>query len=194
MWLKPSSTYLEISSRWSLKEFVPCRRCLVTKLCPTLCDPMTVAHQGPLSIGFPRQEYWSEFSFPSPGDLPDPGIEPTLQADSFPLSHPESSHLFLAVVVVQLLNWVWHCDPMDCSMPGFPVLHYLLAFAQTHIHWVGDSIQPSHCLSSASPPTFNLSQHQGLLQWVSSSHQVAKVLELQLLHQSFQRTFRTNSL
>ena len=62
---------------------------------------------------------------------------------------------------------------------------------QTHVHWVGDAIQPSHPLSLPSPPTFNLSQHQGLFQWVSSSHQVAKVLQLQLQHQSFQWIFRT---
>ena len=72
------------------------------------------------------------------------------------------------------------CDPMDCSIPGLPVHHQLPEFTQTHVHWVGDAIQPSHPLSSPSPPTFNLSQHQGLFQWVSSSHQVAKVLEFQL--------------
>ena len=75
---------------------------------------------------------------------------------------------------------------MNCSMPGLPVHHQLPELAQTHVHWVGDAIQPSHPLSSPSPPTFNLSQYQGLFQWVSSSHQVAKVLELQLHHQSFQ--------
>ena len=69
---------------------------------------------------------------------------------------------------------------------GSPVLQCLLEFAQTHVHWVGDAIQPSHPLTPASPPALNLSQHQGLFQWVGSSHQVAKVLELQLLHQSFQ--------
>jgi len=84
------------------------------------------------------------------------------------------------------------CDPMDCSMPGFGVLHYLLELAQTHVHWVGDAIQPSHPLSSPSPPAFNLSQHQGLFKWVSSLHQVAKVLEFQLQHQSFQWIFRTD--
>ena len=73
---------------------------------------------------------------------------------------------------------------MDCSMPGFPVLHHLPEFAQTRVHWVGDAIQPSHPLLSSYPPALNLSQHQGLFQWVSSSHQVAKVLELQLQHQS----------
>ena len=66
------------------------------------------------------------------------------------------------------------CDPMDCSTPGLPVHHQLLEFTQTHVHWVGDAIQPSHPLSSPSPPAFNLSQHQGLFQWVSFSHQVSR--------------------
>ena len=86
------------------------------------------------------------------------------------------------------------CNPMDCSMPSFPVHHQLLELVQTHVHWVGDAIQPSHPLSSPSPPTFNLSQHQGLFQWVSSSHQVAKVLEFQLQHQSFQWIVRSDFL
>ena len=77
------------------------------------------------------------------------------------------------------------CDPMDSRTSGFPVLHHLSELAQTHVHWVGDVIQPSHPLLSPSP-AFNLSQHQGLFQWASSSHQVAKVLGLQLQHQSFQ--------
>ena len=64
--------------------------------------------------------------------------------------------------------------------PGFPVLHYLPEFAQIHVHWVGDAIQPSDPLSSPSPPAVDLSQHQDLSQWISSLHQVAKVLELQL--------------
>ena len=85
------------------------------------------------------------------------------------------------------------CNPMDCSTPGFPVLHQPPELA-THVHWVGDAIQPSHPLSSPSPPAFNLSQHQGLFKWVSSSHQVAKVLEFQLQHQSFQWIFRTDFL
>ena len=66
---------------------------------------------------------------------------------------------------------------MDCSTQGLPVHHQLSEFTQTHVHWVGDVTQPSHPLSSPSPPTFNLSQHQGLFKWVSSSHQVDKVLE-----------------
>ena len=84
------------------------------------------------------------------------------------------------------------CNPMDCSMPGFPVHHQLPELAQTHVHWDGDIIQPS--VSSPSPPAFNLSQYQSLLQWVSSSHQVAKALELWLQHQSFQWIFRTDFL
>ena len=72
------------------------------------------------------------------------------------------------------------CNPMDCSMPGFPVLHYLLEFAQTHVHWISDAIQPSHPLLPSSPLVLSLSQPQGLFQWVRSLHQVARVLELQL--------------
>jgi len=86
------------------------------------------------------------------------------------------------------------CDSMDCSTPGLPVHHQLPEFTQTHVHWVGDAIQPSHPLSSPSPPALNLCQHQGLFQWVSSSHQVAKVLEFQLQHHSFQWTPRTDLL
>ena len=72
------------------------------------------------------------------------------------------------------------CDPMNRSLPGHPVHHQLPEFTQTHVHWVSDAIQPSHPLSSPSPPALNLSQHQDLFKWVSSPHQVAKVLELQL--------------
>ena len=72
------------------------------------------------------------------------------------------------------------CDPMNCSTPGFPFFHHLLELTQTHVHWVSNAIQPSHSLSSPSPPVFNLSQHQGIFQWVGSSPKVAKVLELQL--------------
>ena len=90
------------------------------------------------------------------------------------------------VVVVCSLSSVSKtlCDPKDCSTPGFPVLYHLLGFAQTHVHCVDDTIQPPHPLSP--PPALNLSQHQGLFQSVSSSHQVSEVLEFQLQHQSFQ--------
>ena len=125
----------------------------------------------PLSRGFSRQEYCSGLPFSAPGCLPNPRIEPWSPV----------------VVAVQLLSCVRHFPcRMDCSLPGFPVCHHLLEFAQTHVHQVSDAIQPPCPLSSPSLPVFNLSQHQGLFQRVGSSHQVAKVLELQLQHQSFQ--------
>ena len=108
------------------------------------------------------------------------------------LTYIPSVNLYQFSSVTQLCLTL--CDPMDCSTPGFPVHHQLPEFTQTHVHWVGDAIQPSHPLPSPSPPTFNLSQYQGLFQWVSSSHQVAKVLEFQLQHQSFQWLFRTDFL
>ena len=95
---------------------------------------------------------------------------------------------------VQSLSHVRLCILMDCSTPGLPVPHQFLKLAQTYIHWVGDTIQPSHPPSSPPPPAFNLFQHQGLFQGVSSSHQVAKVWEFQLQHQSLQWIFRTDFL
>ena len=85
------------------------------------------------------------------------------------------------------------CDPINHSTPGLPVHHQLLESTQTNVHWAGDAIQPSHPLSSPSLPALNLSQHRGLFQWVSSSHQVAKVLKFQLQQQSFQWTPRMTS-
>ena len=85
--------------------------------------------------------------------------------------------------VAQSCLTLW--DPMDRSTPGLPVHHQLPESTKTHVHWVGDAIQPSHPLSSPSSPALNLSQHQGLFQRVNSSHEVAKVLEFQLQHQSF---------
>ena len=86
------------------------------------------------------------------------------------------------------------CDPMNCSMPGLPVHHQLPEFTQTHVHRVGDAIQPSPPLLSPSPPAPNSCQHQGLFQWVNSSHEVAKVLEFQPQHQSSQRNPRAEPL
>ena len=86
------------------------------------------------------------------------------------------------------------CDPMNRSTPALPVHHQIPESTQTHVHWVSDAIQPSHPLSSPSPPAFNLSQHQGLFPWVNSLHEVARVLEFQLQHQSFQWTPRTDLL
>ena len=163
-------------------------------------------------MGFPRQEYWSGLPFPSLENLPDPGMEPVSPelADRVfttePPGTPPTPNVFPVILCKSphwndsLSSWMLDtcqfssvaqlcltlCDPMDCSMPGLPVHHQLLEFTQTHVHWVGDAIQPSHPLSSPSPPAFNLSQHQGLFQWFTSLHQVAKVLEFQLQHQSFQ--------
>ena len=95
---------------------------------------------------------------------------------------------------VQSLSRVGLCNPMNCSMPGLPVHQQLPESIQTHVHRVSDAIQPSHPLLSPSPPALNLSQHQGLFKWVSSSHEVAKVLEFQLQHQSFQWIPRTDLL
>ena len=108
-------------------------------------------------------------------------------------------HIYMCVCVyqfssVQLLSHVWLCDSVDYSTPGFPAHHQLPELAPTHVHQVSDTIQPSHHLSSPSPPAFNPSQNQGIFQWVSSLHDVAKVLELQLQHQSFQWTLRTDFL
>ena len=116
------------------------------------------------------------------------------------------SWLFEKKIMKQISSWIpfssvtQSCltlgDPVDCSTPGLPVHYQLPELTQTHVHWVSDAIQPSHPLLSPSLPAFNLSQHQGLLKWVSSSHQVAKVLEFQfqLQHQSFQWIFRTDFL
>ena len=93
---------------------------------------------------------------------------------------------------VQSLSHVRLCDPMNHSMPGLPVHHQILESTQTHVRWVSDAIQPLHPLSSPSPPALNLSQHQGLIKWVSYLHQVVKVLEFQLQHQSVQWTPRTD--
>ena len=90
---------------------------------------------------------------------------------------------------VAQLSWTL-CDPMDCSTPGFLVLHCLPEFTQIHVHWVDDAIQPSHLLSPSSPPAFTLSQCHDPFQWDGSSHHVTEILELQLQHQYFQWIFR----
>ena len=94
--------------------------------------------------------------------------------------------------VAQSCLTLW--DRMDCSAPGFPVHHQLLKPTHTHVHHIGIAIQVSHPLPSPSPPTFNLSQHQGLFQWVGSSHQVAKILQFQLQDRSFHWEFRNDFL
>ena len=84
------------------------------------------------------------------------------------------------------------CDPMDISMPGLPVPHHLLEFAQVHVHCIGDVVHPSHPLMPFSSSALNLSQNQGFFQWVSCSHHMIKILVLQLQHKSFQWIFRVD--
>ena len=115
-----------------------------------------------------------------------PHPEPSGQ--TAPLAAPLQNHPGCFCLVTQSCLTLW--DPMDHSTSGFPVLHYLPQFAQTPVYWVGDAIQPCHPLLPPSPPALNPSQHQDLYWWVSSSHQVAKVLELQLQHQSLPITIQ----
>ena len=104
---------------------------------------------------------------------------------------PSALYLVLSCCLVAKLC-LTRCNLRDCSIPGPPVLHYLPEFAQTHVHWDNDAIQPSHPLLSPSPPALNLSQHLGLFQWIGFLHQVPKVLKLQFRHQSFQWIFRVD--
>ena len=116
-----------------------------------------------------------------------------------------SIHFLISVSIHQAISVdTYHCsvtqssltlqNPMGCSKPGYLVLHYLLEFTQNHVHWVNNAIQPSHPLSYPSPPALNLPQHQDLFSWVSSLHQVAKVLACQLQPHSFQWIFREYSI
>ena len=123
-----------------------------------------VAYQAPPSMRFSRQEYWNELPFPSPGDLPNPGIEPgslAFQADALTSEPPLFSSVQFSSEA-QLCPTL--CDPMNRSTPGLPVHHQLPELTQIHVHRVSDAIQPSHPLSSPSPPAPSPSQHQSLFQ------------------------------
>ena len=171
--------------------------------------PWTVARQTPLSMGFPRQESLDRvvisFSRRSswPRDLThvsSPCIgrqilyhRPTREAHARVISALQTVYQTSMSACLLLFSCSVMSDslqPHGLQHTRLPVLHHLLELAQTHDHWVRDAIQPSHPLLSPSPPALNLPQHQGLSQWVGSSHQVAKVLELQLQYQSFQWIFR----
>ena len=159
-------------------------------------------------MGFSRQEYCNGFTCPLPWNLKfnmyKLNTSLTIFSQTFPvlvngsiIIHPcsdwkfrgelESSISLTVSSVTQ--SCLTLCDSMNCSTPGFPVHYQLPELTETHVHWVSDAIQSFHPLLSPSPPAISLSQHQGLFQWVSSSHQMAKVLKLQ--HQSFQWIFRT---
>ena len=159
-----------------------------------------------LKFQFPKSQFWMllvimecsvdmRYIIPRNQNLPKlqaPGGDVILAKRFFAIKDVTVCFVCFVCWVTKLCSTL--CDPMDCSLPGFPVLHYLPKFLKIHVHWVNDAIQPSHPLSPPSPPAFNLSQHQGLFQWVSSSHQVTKVLELQLQHQSFQWITRVDFL
>ena len=171
-------------------------RTKLLKVCPTLCDPMGYS---PLFMGFGAKTLkWVAV--------------PSIMRSSWPRGQTCVSYFYC---ISRQVLYHWHhlgsfvilsqfssviqscptlCNPLDYSTPQFPVHHQLLELAQTHARWVCDVIQRFHPLSSSSPPAFHLSQHQGLFHWVSPSHQVVKVLELQLQHQSFQWIFRTDFL
>ena len=131
--------------------------------------PCTVAPQAPLPTGFPRQGNWSGFPFPPPGDFSNPGIKPKSLALAVGFFTTEPPGKLLSQ-----FSRVRLCDHMDCSTPGFPVHHQLQEPTQTHVHCISDTIQPSHPLPFPSPLAFNLSQHQGLFQWVGSSGSIRR--------------------
>ena len=158
--------------------------CKSLQSCPTLCDPMDCSPPGSSVHGIlqARMLEWVAMT------LSTEYSQPRCWTCILCLLHWQSCSLPL-VPPVQFSSIAQSCltlcDPKDCRMPGFPVHHQHPEFTQTHVHQVGDAIQPSHPLPSPSPPALNLSQHQGLCKWVSSLHQVAKELEFQLQHQPF---------
>ena len=161
--------------------------------CSILCDPMNCSLTRLLCPwDFPGEKTEVGCHILLHGLFPTHGLNPCLlyifhgYVNSLSLRHLGNLSEF-----TQFCPTLW--DPMDCRTSGLPVHHLLPELAQNHVHWVADSILPSHPLFP-SPPAFNLSQHQGLFQWVSSLHQVAQVLEFQLQHQSFQWIFRTGFL
>ena len=137
----------------------------VAQSCPALCNPMDYTAHGILQV-----RYWSGKSFLFPGNLPNSGVEPRSPTLQVPLlSAIIIKLLFIYYIPVNQFSSVAQscltlCDPMNLSTPGLPVHHQLPEFTQTHAHQVGDAIQPSHPLSSSSPPALNPSQHQGLLE------------------------------
>ena len=154
-----------------------------------------VAHQAPLSTDFSRQQNWSVLSFPTPGDLPNSEIKPRSLVPPdcrWILYHGATCEVLLTGIWMP--NGMWEISSVQFSRSvmsdslqphglqhdRLPFHHQLPVLTQSHVHWISDAIQSSHPLSSPSPPAFNLSQHQGLFKWVSSSNQVVIVLEFQL--------------
>ena len=163
-------------------------------LLPSIFPSIRVfSNESALYIRWPK--YWSfSFNINPSNEHPSWFLRPQKDEVHWPLKSIGSKAVILdqqnldhqgsCCSVCQWCPTFW--DPMNCSTPGLPVHHQLPEFTLTHVHWVSDAIQPFCPLSSPSPPAFNLSQHQGLFQWVSSLHQMVKVLELQPQHQSLQ--------
>ena len=146
----------------------------------------TTVHQVSLSVGFSRQESWSGLWFTT-----------LIYIYIYTYTHIyiyTHTHTHTSIFSSVAQSCPTLCDPMNYSTPSLQVHHQLPELTQIHVHQVGNAIQLSHPLSSPSPPAPNPSQHQGFFQWVNSSHEVAKVLEFQLQHQSFQWTPRTDLL
>ena len=154
--------------RWACHSCHTTEQSMHSGMSDSFVTPWTVAYQAHLSMEFSRQEYWSELPFSTPGDLPDPGIKPTSLASpalvgGFFTTVPPGKPLSL-LIRSAAQSCLTLCDPMNRSTPGLPVHHQLPEFTQTHVHRVSDAIQPSHPLSSPSPPAPNPSQHQSLFQ------------------------------
>ena len=159
------------------------------------CSPQAL-----LSMGIFQARILEWVSMPTSRRFSNPGIKlrsPTLQMDSLP-SQPPGKPPIVRCSSVQFSSATQSCltlcNPMNLSTACLPVHHQLPESTQTHVYWVSDAIQPSHSLSSPSPPAFSFSQHQRLFKWVNSWHEMAKVLEFQLQHQSLQWTLRTDLL
>ena len=165
-----------------------------TVVSSSLCPRGLQAHRDPLQIPQARIMEWVAISSSSGSSQSRDQTHVSWIPGRFFTTEPPAKPLLLHQFSSVIQSCPTLCDPMDCSTPGLPVHHQLPELSQTHVHRVGDAIQPSHPLSSPSPPAFNLSQYQGLFQWVSSSHQVPKALELQLQHHSFQWILRTDFL
>ena len=165
--------------------------------CLTLWDVMDCSPSGSSVLGILQAvKFWSGLSCPPSEDILDTWIKITSTCGSFIARRFFTSEplgkIMYTFSSVQFSSVAQSCptlfDSMNCSTPGLPVHHQLLEFTQTHVHRVSDAIQPSHPLSLPCPPDPNPPQHRGLFQWVNSPHEVAKVLEFQLEHQSFQWT------
>ena len=161
-WKEIKNNIRNESDFWVNVQFSSVQFSSVAQSCLTLGNPMDYSPLGSSVQGILQARILEWLLCPSPGDLPDPGIEPTF----LQFSSVTQSCLTL-------------CNPMNCSTPGLPIHHQHPEFTQTHVHRVSDAIQPSHPLSCPSPPIFNLSWHQDLFQWVNSSDEVTKVLEFQ---------------